>query len=113
MLVDVAWMPAHTSATDVGISVLSDGTTLTANDRRGNEEADRLAKIAAAQHRVPECIRMRMAAEMEIAVQLKRWIGQATAIAGNFVAPDGTIWRDSKPADRRMRDTQTKERQPA
>ena len=112
LLVDVAWMPAHTSAGDVGVSVLSDGALLTANDRHGNEEADRLAKVAAAQHRVPEATRLRMAADIEVTVQLKRWIGQATAIAGNFVAPDGTTCRDSKPADRRLRDIQAKEKQP-
>ena len=44
-----------------------------------------------------------MAVRMEIATQLRRWIGQATAVAGNFTAPDGTVWRDSKPADRRLR----------
>ena len=43
-LIDIAWMPAHTAVTDVGVSTLSDGRTLTAHDRRGNEEADRLAK---------------------------------------------------------------------
>ena len=105
-------MPSHTAVTDVGVSTLSDGKTLTAYDRRGNEEADRLAKKAAAQHRVPEHIRMRMAAEMEIAKQLGRWIGQATAIAGDFTAPDGTAWRDSRPADRRLRVARMGERQP-
>ena len=88
--VDVAWMPSHTTASYGGVSVLSDGSSLTASDRRGNEEADRLAKLAAAQHRVPERVRLRMAAEMEIAKQLSRWIGQATSIAGDFIASDGT-----------------------
>ena len=100
--VDIAWMPSHTSAEEIGVTMLSDGTVLTAHDRRGNEEADRLAKMAAMWHRVPESVRRRMAADMEIAVQLRRWIGQAIAVAGNFAAPDGTIWRDSKPADRRV-----------
>ena len=78
----------------------------------GNEEADRLAKLAAAQHRVPEHIRKHMAAGMELARQLGRRIGQATAIAGDFAAPDGTTWRDSKPADRRLRVARSGERQP-
>ena len=54
-----------------------------------------------------------MAVDMEITVQLKRWIGQATAVAGNFAAPDGTIWRDSKPADRRLRTAQARVERPA
>ena len=96
-------MPSHTTAADVGVSALSNGATLTTSDRLGNEEADRLAKLAAALHRVPEHIKKPMAASMELARQLGRWIGQATAIAGDFAAPDGTTWRDSKPADRRIR----------
>jgi len=106
--IDIAWMPSHTSVEEIGITMLSDGTALTAHDRRGNGEADRLAKMAAMWHRVPESVRRRMAADMEIAVQLRRWIGQAIAVAGNFAAPDGTIWRDSKPADRRLRTAQTR-----
>ena len=101
--IDIAWMPAHTTPAEVGIASLSDGSRLTANDRRGNNEADRLAKCAAEWHRVPDGTRKQMAVKMEIATQLRRWIGQATATAGNFTAPDGTVWRDSKPADRRLR----------
>ena len=110
-LVDIAWMQSHTTVADVGVSALSNGETLTADDRLGNEEADRLAKLAAALHRVPEHLAKPMAARMELARQLGRWIGQATAIAGDFAAPDGTTWRDSKPADRRVRAAQLRERQ--
>ena len=53
-----------------------------------------------------------MAADIEVTVQLQQWIGQAIAIAGNFVAPDGTTHRDSKPADRRLRVMRAKEVQP-
>ena len=104
-LVDIAWMPAHTVVTDVGIRTLSNGVAMTANDRCGNGEADRLAKKAAALHRVPERFRMHMATDMEIAKQLGQWIGRATAIAWNYDAPDGNTWRDSRPADRRLRVT--------
>ena len=109
--VDIAWMPAHTAATDVGVSSLSNGETLTADDRRANGEADRLAKAAAALHRVPDGVRKPMAERMVIRRQLGRWIGQATAIAGNYTAPDGTTWRDSKPADRRVQATTRRQRQ--
>ena len=43
-------MPAHTAKQDVGIKLLSDGSKLTALDRRGNAEADRMAKHAVEEH---------------------------------------------------------------
>ena len=111
-LVDIAWMPSHTTAADVGIKTLSNGMALTTTDRLGNEEADRLAKHAAAFDRVPLHVKKPIAAAMELTRQLGRWIGEATAIAGDFAAPDGTTWRDSKPADRRLRVARSGERQP-
>ena len=51
--VDLAWMPAHALVCDVGKLQLSNGHALTAADRRGNAEADRLAKEAAKTHRFP------------------------------------------------------------
>ena len=52
-----------------------------------------------------------IAAAMELMRQLCRWIGQATAIAGEFAAPDGAVWRDAKPADRRTRAARSEGRQ--
>ena len=49
----LGWMPAHTSAKQVGNTRKGDGELLTALDRCSNEEADRLAKKGAALHRVP------------------------------------------------------------
>ena len=48
----VVWMPAHTKEEDVGRLHLGDGTLLSESDRKGNEEADRLAKLAVEAHRV-------------------------------------------------------------
>ena len=41
------WMPSHTAAHEVGVRRKSDGTLLTAADRRANDLADTLAKAAA------------------------------------------------------------------
>ena len=54
---DLAWLPAHTAAADVGRRRLGNGSLLTARDRLGNDLADRLAKQAVQQHRVPRSIR--------------------------------------------------------
>ena len=43
----VVWMPAHTEKHQVGKAHLSDGQLLSEDDRAGNAEADRLAKLAA------------------------------------------------------------------
>ena len=43
--VDIAWMPSHTAAIDVGECVLSNGALLTAVDRESNAAADVLAQI--------------------------------------------------------------------
>ena len=45
--VDLAWMPSHTSAADVGRAVLSNGEVRSARDRAGNHRADQLAKRGA------------------------------------------------------------------
>ena len=50
---NVVWMLAHTSADEVGKRKLGDGTLLSATDRFGNAEADRLAKLGVEAHRVP------------------------------------------------------------
>ena len=50
---DVAWMPAHTAAKDVGVLRLSDGSLLSDMDRSANALADSQAKLAAARFAVP------------------------------------------------------------
>ncbi len=53
----VVWMPSHRAAREVGVAIKSDGTPITEVDRAANNLADRLAKSAAAAHRVPADIR--------------------------------------------------------
>ena len=46
----LGWMPAHTTAKQVGKSKRGDGKMLTAIDRGANDEADRLSKKGASLH---------------------------------------------------------------
>ena len=111
-MVDLAWMPSHTIATDVGVKTLSNGVLLSSADRFGNGEANRLAKLAAAVDRVPLHIWKSIADALDLAKQLCRWVGQATAMAGEFAAADGSVWHDSKPAERRPRPPRGEGRRP-
>ena len=56
---DMVWMPAHTKATDVDSKRRGDGRFLTDIDRATNDRADTYAKLAVAEHRVPEATRER------------------------------------------------------
>ena len=80
---DMVWMPAHTSAADVGTKQRGDGRLLTAIDRASNDRADTHAKLAVAEHRVPEAVRERDVKQAKIIEQVARWIGQATFSANN------------------------------
>jgi len=96
--VDLEWMPSHTSTHDIGELHLSNGQPLTAIDRHGNAEADRLAKAAAHAVRVPEDVRERIDAEAACVTDLARWVGQVTAAASQHASG-----RDSAPAPRQPR----------
>ena len=98
--VDLAWMPAHTKVHDVGRLFLSNGELLTEADRRANAEADRLAKLSAAETRVPPLVRGRLDSDYNRAQQLAVWIGQVTAAASRSLLPCGGVGRDSQPAAR-------------
>ena len=76
---DVAWMPAHTGADDVGVLLLSNGDPLTKLDRQMNAEADRLAKLAAGPTRVPSPVRTRIDGACALVRQLAMWIGRANS----------------------------------
>ena len=49
---DFVRLPAHKTEKQVGSTLKGDGTPLTLKDVKGNAEADRLAKLAVAEHRV-------------------------------------------------------------
>ena len=98
--VDLVWMPAHTKADDVGVLLLSNGVALSATDRMGNGEADRLAKDAAEAVRVPPAVRAHIAGASALAKQLAKWIGQVTAAASSFRCSAGRVMRDSLPGPR-------------
>ena len=96
-LQDIAWMPAHTSAADIGIKMLSNGTPLSWLDRRGNELADELAKKAVAEHRVPAAIRRAVEQQEREVTRMAWWIARAT-VSANAWGPQSL--RDSMSAPR-------------
>ena len=53
----VVWMPSHTTQGDVGIKQIGNGEFLSVLDRYANGEADKWAKAAVEEHRVPAHIR--------------------------------------------------------
>jgi hypothetical protein len=107
--VDILWMPAHTAERDVGVATLSDGSLLSAIDRAGNDEADRLAKAAAAGSRVPSGCRDAVRDLAGRVTRQARWVGQVTRAANHFRVPgptegdEGSYRRDSTARDARVR----------
>jgi hypothetical protein len=62
----VTWMPAHTATTDVGTKRGGEERLLTDIDRKTNGLADTHAKLAVAEHRVPEALRERAIKQAEL-----------------------------------------------
>ena len=90
---DVAWMPAHTSARDVGVLRLSNGSLLSDIDRSANALADSQAKLAAARFAVPSevlCALDTFATQAKAALRL---LGTVTWAATHY-GPGGA--RDSE-----------------
>jgi hypothetical protein len=79
----VVWMPAHTKEEDIGRAYLGNGTRLTHLDRKGNEEADRLAKLAVEAHRVPKQVQDRIKEFNLVVEDTARWVARATYAAGH------------------------------
>ncbi len=78
----ILWVPAHTTARDIGVKRISDGTPLTATQARRNAYVDALAKRGAATHRVPEDIRSKVTAARDAAWWMGVTIGHL-AVAAN------------------------------
>ena len=98
--VDCAWMPAHTAAAAVGRRVMSNGVPLTARDRLGNELADKLAKEAVEQHRVPAVVCEAIRDQERAVEDMARWVARVT-VAATGHGPAALRDSDSAPAGRR------------
>ena len=57
---DVSWIPAHTTPSQIGRVRLGDGRLLSPLEMWGNAMADKMAKQAVEEHRVPEHIRKQL-----------------------------------------------------
>ena len=82
-LPQLVWMPAHTSAADIGRARLSNGEPLTVRDRAGNDAADILAKRGAETHRVPKEVRKQWKQRDLLATWAARTLAIVTHIANN------------------------------
>jgi hypothetical protein len=89
----VVWIPAHTSESDVGVKVIGNGQTLTAIDREANSLADKLAKLAVEEHRVPPNVRSAFGKHFKLQEELVRWIGLVGYLANHS---EGTPTRDTE-----------------
>ncbi len=96
----VIWMPAHSSTSDVGRAVLSDGSRLTELDVRINARADALAKAAARSRRAAPEVRAAHVATYALARRYVCHLGRMTHAANNFGQPPV---RDSQPVPPRLR----------
>ena len=74
----VVWVPAHTSKGDVGVKRLGNGAVLTDLHRYANGEADKWAKWAVEEHRVPAHIRQEVKDLHSKVWKTAKWIGAAT-----------------------------------
>ena len=79
----LVWMPAHTSAADVGRARLSNGDLLTARDRAANDAADTLAKRGAETHRAPKEVRKQWKQRDLLATWAARTLAIVTHLANN------------------------------
>ena len=80
---NLTWMPTYTAAKQVGVRRKGDGQLLTAIDRVTSELADKHAKIAVAEHRVPEATRTHHEQQAKVIEEVAKWIGQAIFSANN------------------------------
>ena len=97
---NLVWMPAHTGADDVGLLEKSDGSLLSAADRAANEQADKLAKAAAAASRVPEATRKEITNAATRVGAIARGLAQVLSAAAHFPVGPNHFVRDVAPLPR-------------
>jgi hypothetical protein len=109
--VQLEWMPSHTTASQIGKIRKGNGAKLTETDRKGNAEADRLAKVGANSHRVPKATRRWALTADRAALRAALQLGITTHAANNHpvetIAPCGKVTtstaRDSEGMGKRAR----------
>ena len=89
----VNWMPAHMSAKDVGIAVVSSGQHLLEIDLQTTGLVDALAKDEANKRQPAKPDKRLIVNTSNLVLCLARWIGQCTVLANNFPIPkqDGGV----------------------
>ena len=92
--VKLEWMPAHTSAAQVGRVKKGNGEKLSELDRAGNDAADKLAKKGARSHTVPGWKQAQVRTADRVALRAALQLGVCTFAANNHqkevLKPDGT-----------------------
>ena len=109
------WMPSHCKRGQAGTVVRGDGFLLTEQDIEMNDAADKYAKRAVEQHRVPKLKRDQIKAHDEATRQNAMWIARATLLASDQQQPphrDTEASREKALAAARLR-RKNKAQQPA
>ena len=92
--VRLEWMPAHTSAAQIGRARKGNGEQLTEQARSGNDAADKLAKKGARSHGVPGWKQAQLKTAERVALRAAMRLGVTTWAANNHqqevTKPDGT-----------------------
>ena len=95
------WMPAHSTADDVGSLLLGNEAPLSEVDRQWNARADAEAKAAVEAHRVPVEVRRRVKQEAKRVREAAMWLGRVTHLANSHAdAPhrdsESTRWKSRR-----------------
>ena len=79
----VIWMPAHLKPGACGSAIRGEGFLVEEGDVIANDAADKLAKAAVEEHRVPIIIRNAIKEHDELVTDNAMWIARATAISSD------------------------------
>ena len=86
-LQNLAWMPAHCSAAQVGRRFLSNGSRLSRIDLVANDYVDRHAKAEAKLWKPPRSQLQLVVAQGKRLTEAATWLGQVTSLANHFALP--------------------------